>query len=84
MVAAGEGKFGDFGFLKGTPAIGAPHQGKYVTRTQIAWNADAESVTNVAAEYLPVVKAWGFRADIDELVAAYNTKVRRMMLKQLD
>ncbi len=84
VVVAGEGKFGKSKFIGGTPTQGAPNQGKYLARTDITWDAEFGTVTNVSSAYLPVLKDWGFRPEIDALIAEYNRQIRDLMFQTLD
>ena len=62
-----------------TRIIGGGAQGKYLGRAEITFDETA-AITDIQSVFLEVVKGWGRRPYVDEVVTAYNRAVRNLMM----
>jgi 2',3'-cyclic-nucleotide 2'-phosphodiesterase (5'-nucleotidase family) len=62
-----------------THIVGGGGEGKYLGRAEIVFDEN-DAVTDVQSTFLQVVKEWGRRRYIDEVVTDYNRAVRDLML----
>ena len=58
--------------------MGVGTQGKHLGRIELVLDAD-QTIREVYGDYLPVIKDWGFRPYVDDLIATYHRKMRELM-----
>lgn len=82
LIAGNEGSFpGELTLTYTGGIMGVGHQGKYLGRMELAVDPDGV-VHEVYGDYLPVIKDWGFRPEVDEVVTDYTRKVRDLMFAE--
>ena len=80
VITAHEGKFaGPLAQYNDTYVAGGPGRGRYLGRVEIGFTPEGET-REMASAYLPVVKQWGRRPNVDSLIFGYQDKMRALVL----
>ena len=62
-----------------TYLTGSMAKGRFLTRVEVSWKPNG-GIDKMTAAFLPVVQAWGRRANVDTLLANYYREVRDLTL----